>query len=79
MNTSVINAEIRGITFSDNSVMSVHLSNDRTIIVPMDQFPAIQKLSKEELADFEIIDGGYLSFLAIDDVYSLDDLIGIHE
>jgi len=79
MNTSVINVKIREITFFDNSVMSVHLSNNRTITVPLDHFPTIQKLSKEELADFEIIDGVYLSFLAIDEVYSLDELVGIHE
>lgn len=68
---------IRSIDFINSSIMFVHLANDRTFIVPLDKFPTIQKLSQEQRNDFEIIDGNNLSFLAIDDVYSLNDLLGI--
>ena len=57
--------------------MFVHLDNDRTCIVPLDKFPAIQKLSTKQKQDFEIIDDNHLSFLAIDEIFSMNELIGI--
>lgn len=68
---------IRDIDFINNSIMFIHLDNDRTFIVPLDKFPSIKKLSTEQRNDFEIIDGCHLSFLAIDDIFSINDLIGI--
>jgi hypothetical protein len=68
---------IRSIDFINSSILFVHLDNDRTFIVPLDKFPAIQKLSDEQKKDFEIIDDCHLSFLAIDEVYSVNDLMGI--
>ncbi len=67
---------IRSIEFSGTSAMSVHLSNDRTFIVSLDQFDDIKSLTREQRAEFEIIDGTNLSFLAIDEVYSLSDFDG---
>ncbi len=57
--------------------MFVHLDNDRTFIVPLEKFPAIQKLSSDEKKAFEIIDDQYLSFLSIDEIYSIEELIGL--
>lgn len=71
------NPEIRNIEFLNGSIMFVHLTNERTFLVPLEKFPAIRQLSIEERNDFEIIDGTNLSFIAIDDVYSLSELIGI--
>ncbi len=68
---------IRHIDFINASIMFVHLDNDRTFIVPLDKFPNIQKLSTQQKQDFEIIDDNHLSFLAIDDVFSMNELIGI--
>jgi len=42
----------------------------------LDDFSDIAALSNQEREDFEIIDDEYLSFLAIDEIYSLKDLIG---
>lgn len=69
--------EIRNIEFLNGSIMFVHLTNERTFLVPLEKFPAIRQLSIEARSDFEIIDGTNLSFLAIDDVYSLSELTGI--
>jgi hypothetical protein len=69
--------EIRNIEFLNSSIMFVHLTNDRTFIVPLDQFKDIKVLTPEQKNEFEIIDGTNLSFLAIDEVYSLSELIGI--
>lgn len=77
MITEIKSPEIRNIEFLNSSIMFVHLTNDRTFIVPLDQFPDIKTLSPEQKKDFEIIDGTHLSFIALDDVYSLSDLTGI--
>lgn len=68
---------IRSVEFLNSSIMFVHLKNDRTFLVPLDAFPEIRKLSQEDRKDYEIIDETYLSFLAIDEVFSLNDLLGM--
>ena len=74
---ATLSTGIRAIEFINSTVMFVHLDNDRTFIVPLDKFPEIQKLTPDQRKEFEIIDEHHLSFLAIDDVYSVSDLIGI--
>jgi len=68
---------IRNIEFINSSIMFIYLDNDRTFIIPLDKFPAIQNLSAEQKKDYEIIDEHNLSFLAIDEVYSVNELIGL--
>ncbi len=68
---------IKNVEFINSSILFVHLSNDRTFIVPLDKFPAIKNLTTEEKISFEIIDDKYLSFLAIDEVFSIEELIGL--
>lgn len=69
--------EITGINFF-NGQLIVQLSNDRTVAVPLEKFPAIQALNEADRRDFEVIDGTHLSFLAIDDVFSVEELVGIY-
>ena len=76
MNTKTLPVGIKGVEFINSSIMFVHLDNDRTFIVPLDKFDPIKKLSTAEKKNFEIIDDKYLSFLAIDEVYSIEELIG---
>ena len=56
--------------------MILSLSNDRTFIVPLEKFKEIEALSSLEKENFEIIDGENLSFLALDEIYSIHELIG---
>lgn len=73
----VINEKINSVEFLNSTIMFVHLDNDRTFLVPLDNFPAIKNLTTEQRKDFEIIDNAHLSFLAIDDVYSVNELLGL--
>lgn len=68
---------ITGISFIGNSIMCLQLSNDRTVLIPVDKFPEIEKLNHKQREDFEIIDGRYLSFLSIDDIFELHELLGV--
>jgi len=72
-----LQTSIKHIQFVGNSAMLLALSNDRTFIVPLDKFKQIANLSVEDRENFEVIDGEHLSFLAIDKIYSLQELIGI--
>jgi len=76
MTTLVKEVEITDVKFVGNSAMLLSLSNERTFIVPLDKFKAIETLTPSQKEDFEIIDGENLSFLALDEIYSLHELIG---
>ena len=77
LSTSAIALSISKIVFSNDDQLTLYLSNGRTVLVPLDKFPPIAELTSKERQDFEIIDGKYLSFLAMDEVYSLGELIGV--
>jgi hypothetical protein len=77
MTTTTTEIEITDVKFVGNSSMLLSLSNDRTCIVPLEKFKQIESLTPLQKEDFEIIDGENLSFLALDEVYSIHELIGI--
>ena len=77
MITSFTYLAIKNIEFINSTILFVHLDNDRAFIVPLDKFPIIKGLSSQDKKAFEIIDNKYLSFLAIDEIFSLEELIGI--
>ncbi len=77
MNATLVYPSIKAVEFINSSIMFVHLDNDRTFIVPLEKFPAIQQLSADEKKAFEIIDDTHLSFLSIDEIYSVEELIGL--
>lgn len=78
MNTTTETPAISKIDFMGNNLMFLHLRNGRTVLVPLEPFPPITRLTADEREYFEIIDEQYLSFLAIDEVYSVRELIGIY-
>ena len=69
--------KLRAVEFLNSTIMFVHLDNDRTFLVPLDKFPALKNLTAEQRKDFEIIDNEQLSFLSIDEVYSVEELLGL--
>ncbi|MCA4896432.1 MAG: hypothetical protein ING84_15640 [Cytophagales bacterium] len=77
MATTTTEIEVTDVKFVRNSSMLLSLSNDRTCIVPLEKFKQIESLTRLQKEDFEIIDGENLSFLALDEVYSIHELIGI--
>lgn len=76
MSSVIIAPGIKGIDFIGDSMLMVHLDNDRTFMVPLTKFSSLQRLTKEERKQFEIIDDHYLSFLALDEIYSVSELLG---
>jgi hypothetical protein len=78
MSTLIKSPSIIHVHFKGNTLMEIELDNGRTFIIQLDEFPEIKKLSKTEKEDFEVIDGNYLSFLNIDKIYSIKELIGVY-
>lgn len=76
MNTLERILTIINVSFKDHNTMILDLSNKRSFSIPLDEFPVIAALNAQEREDFEVIDGEYLSFLEIDEIYSLKELIG---
>ncbi|MEX2594844.1 MAG: DUF2442 domain-containing protein [Anditalea sp.] len=68
---------IKNIDFMNEYLMIIHLDNERAFIVPLDKFSSIKKLAKKDRENFEVIDGSNLSFLALDEIFTLKELIGI--
>lgn len=77
MNNKLTYPGIQNIEFINSTILFVHLTNERVFIVSLDKFPVIKNLSSEQKREFEIIDDKYLSFLAIDEIYSVQQLIGL--
>ena len=67
---------ITTVSFINDKTLVLNLSNKRSIQIPLDEFPDIAALNAQEREDFQIINDEYLSFLAIDEIYSLKYLIG---
>ena len=77
MNNKLTYPGIQNIEFINSTILFVYLTNERVFIVSLDKFPVIKNLSSEQKREFEIIDDKYLSFLAIDEIYSVEQLIGL--
>lgn len=70
---------ITNISFDNENILVLHLFNKRSIQIPLAEFPDIAALNAQEREEFQIIDNEYLSFIAIDEIYHLNDLIGIQK
>lgn len=68
--------EMKKIQFSGND-MKIYLSSGRIIIVPLSKFPEIKKLSLTQKSKYHIAGGISLDFDASDEVYHINELIGI--
>lgn len=77
MNTLSKAASITNVSFKDENFLILDLSNRRSVQIPLDEFPEIASLTSEEKEDYQVIDDEYLSFLALDEIYSLKELIGL--
>lgn len=79
MNTLEKILSITNVSFKDENTLVLDLSNKRSVYIPLNEFPEIAVLTSEEKEDFQVIDDEYLSFVSIDEIYSLKDLIGFNK
>jgi len=67
---------IKGIDFISKNILLVNLGNGRALFVTLSKVVGLDTLTEEQRKNFEIIDGNYLSFLSISEIYSINDLAG---
>lgn len=68
--------EMQKVEFSGNE-MRVYLSSGRILIVPLKSFPEIKKLTPAQRNKYHIAGGISLDFDDSDEVYHINELIGI--
>ena len=68
---------IEKINFDIVGKISLKLEDGRVIIVPLKYFPEIQKLSVEKRKKFTIVDDRTVLFAHSDNVYHLEDFMGL--
>ena len=68
--------EMQKIGFSGND-MKVYLSSGRILIVPLKNFPEIKKLTPAQRNKYHIAGGISLDFEDRDEVYHINELIGL--
>jgi hypothetical protein len=68
---------IEKINFDIAGKISLKLEDGRVIIVPLKYFPEIQKLSVEKRKKYTIVDDCTVLFAHSDNVYHLEDFMGL--
>jgi hypothetical protein len=68
---------IEKVEFDIPGKMSVKLEDGRVFIIPLKYFPDIKKLPVEKRKKYTIVDDRTVLFLFSDNVYHLEDFIGL--
>jgi len=68
---------IEKINFDIAGKISLKLEDGRVFIVPLKYFPEIQKLSVEKRKKYTIVDDRTILFAHSDNVYHLEDFMGL--
>ncbi len=66
--------EIINVSFLETEMVLV-FTNKSSLHIPLENLPEVNALTLEQKNDFEVIDGEYVSFLDIDTVYHVSDLL----
>jgi hypothetical protein len=75
-NSEVMNLKMVKLEFVKD-FMKVFLIGGRVLLVPLSKFPEIKNLSSKQRNDYHISGGIALDFEDCDEVYHLNELIGI--
>lgn len=70
-----VTAELHKIAFERRGYITFYFEDKRIVSVPLSNFPAIKKLNAKQRKEWEVIDDQYFSFLAINEIYSITDIL----
>ena len=71
-----VSPEIDKIRFEQKGKMSIYLEDGRTIVVPLNFFPSIKKLSEAQRRQYHISDGQIILFKDCDEVFHIEQFLG---
>lgn len=66
---------IKKIAFTKIGKINIYLNDEREIIVPMNKFPSIKKLTENQRKDWYLFGNGF-SFDDCDEVFHLEQILG---
>ena len=67
---------LKNISF-EHEKMHIHLKDGRIVIVPLSFFPSIKKLTTIQRLQWQIIDQEGFTFFDSDEVYHIEQVLGI--
>ena len=67
------------VTFDHPGKITLTMNDGRIFIIPLKYFPEIQKLPIEKRKKLTIVDDRTILFAHLDQVYHLEDFIGLEE
>jgi hypothetical protein len=67
------------VTFDHPGKITLTMNDGRIFIIPLKYFPEIQKLPLAKRKKFTIVDDRTILFAHLDEVYHLEDFIGLEE
>jgi len=70
---------IQSVNFKERGRMNVVLKDGRVLSVPLSAFPPIKKLSVAQRKKFSIVNDAAVLFHEADEVYHLQDFLGVPE
>ncbi len=70
---------IKRVDFSMRGHISIYLQDGRIVIAPLSKFPSIKKMSLEQRQKYGLADGNTIIFHHCDEVYHLQDFLGLPE
>ncbi len=71
--------EIKKLDFSKRGHISVYLKDGRILIAPLGKFPSIKKMTLGQRLQYGIADGNTIIFHYCNEVYHLQDFLGLPE
>lgn len=70
---------IKRVDFSMPGHISIYLQDGRIVIAPLNKFPSIKRMSVEQRQKYGLADGNTIIFQHCDEVYHLQDFLGLPE
>ena len=74
-----IKPKIKKVSFENRGFLSLYLKDGRIVLVPLKLLPSIKKLKTKERAKYQIADDTTLVFFGSEEVYHIQDFLGLYE
>jgi hypothetical protein len=74
-----ITPKIKKISFEIVGKISVYLEDGRVILAPLSKFPSLKKVPSAKRSKYTIVNGDVVNVHACNEVYHLQDFLGLPE
>ena len=71
--------ELKKISFEKKGFLGVYFNDGRILFLPMKYFPSLKKIRPVQRMNYQIADKDTLIFFDCNEVYHIQDFLGIYE